>query len=74
MPNLWRRFQDLLPDSPLLIGTVVTRHSDGTVTVELLGGGLLRVTGEGAQGDRLFVRANEVIGPAPTLPAVEIEI
>lgn len=74
MPNLWRRFQDLLPNAPLLIGTVVTRHGDGTVTVELLGGGLLRVTGEGAQGDRLFVRANEVIGPAPTLPTVEIEI
>ncbi len=74
MPNLWRQFQDLLPDAPLLVGTVVTRHGDGTVTVELLGGGLLRVIGEGAQGDRLFVRGTEVIGPAPTLPTVEIEI
>ena len=24
MPNLWRQFEDLLPDSPLLLGTVAT--------------------------------------------------
>ncbi|MBX9432388.1 hypothetical protein KY487_24445 [Ralstonia pseudosolanacearum] len=74
MPNLWRQFEDLLPDSPLLVGTVVTGHNDGTVTVQLLGGGLVRVTGAGEPGDRLFVRGSEVVGPAPTLPTVEIEI
>jgi hypothetical protein len=46
MPNLWRQFEDLLPDSPLLLGTVATHHTDGTVTVELLDGGLLCVTAE----------------------------
>ena len=74
MPNLWRQFEDLLPDSPLLVGTVVTSHDDGTVTVQLLGGGLVRVTGAGEPGDRLFVRGSEVVGPAPTLPTVDIEI
>ena len=74
MPNLWRQFEDLLPDSPLLLGTVVTHHADGTVTVELLDGGLLRVTGSGSVGDRVFVRDGRVIGDAPTLPTVEIEI
>lgn len=39
MPNLWRQFEDLLPDAPLLVGTVVTRHADDTVSVQLLGGG-----------------------------------
>ncbi|TYZ39655.1 hypothetical protein C2U33_24425, partial [Ralstonia solanacearum] len=66
MPNLWRQFEDLLPDAPLLVGAVVTRHNDGTVTVQLLGGGLVRVTGAGEPGDRLFVRGSEVVGPAPT--------
>ncbi len=47
MPNLWRQFEELLPNSPLLVGTVVTRHVDGTVTVQLLGGGLVRATGAG---------------------------
>ncbi|MGA3946850.1 hypothetical protein [Ralstonia pseudosolanacearum] len=74
MPNLWRQFEDLLPDVPLLVGTAVTRHDDGTVTVQLLGGGLVRVTGAGEPGDRLFVRGSEVVGPAPTLPTVDIEI
>ncbi|MGA4009672.1 hypothetical protein OZ675_12355 [Ralstonia pseudosolanacearum] len=74
MPNLWRQFEDLLPDAPLLVGTVVTSHDDGTVTVQLLGGGLVRATGAGEPGDRLFVRGTEVVGPAPTLPTVEIEI
>lgn len=74
MPNLWRQFEDLLPDSPLLLGTVATHHADGTVTVELLDGGLLRVTGNSSVGDRVFVRDGRVIGDAPTLPTVEIEI
>lgn len=78
MPNLWRQFEDLLPDSPLLLGTVVTHHFDGTVTVELLDGGLLRVavgnSGIGSVGDRVFVRDGRVTGDAPTLPTVEIEI
>ncbi len=58
----------------MLVGTVVTRHLDGTVTVQLLGGGLVRATGAGEPDQRLFVRGTEVIGPAPTLPSVEIEI
>jgi hypothetical protein len=77
MPNLWRLFEDLLPDSPLLLGTVATRHDDGTVTVELLDGGLLRVAvgnSSSAVGERVFVRDGQVTGNAPTLPAVEIEI
>ncbi len=57
----------------MLVGTVVTRHLDGTVT-QLLGGGLVRATGAGEPDQRLFVRGTEVIGPAPTLPSVEIEI
>ncbi|MET2548026.1 hypothetical protein [Ralstonia pseudosolanacearum] len=74
MPNLWRQFEALLPDSPLLVGTVVTRHDDGTVSVQLLGGGLVRAIGAGEPGQRLFVRGTEVVGPAPMLPSVDIEI
>ena len=45
MPNVWRQFAQLLPEAPLLLGTVLAEHADGTVTVQLLAGGLLRVTG-----------------------------
>ena len=78
MPNLWRQFKGLLPDSPLLLGTVAAHHADGTVTVELLDGGLLRVMagndGAGFVGDRVFVRNGQIEDSAPTLPTVEIEI
>jgi hypothetical protein len=74
MPNVWRQFAQLLPESPLLLGTVLADHADGTVTVQLLDGGLLRVTGSGTVSDRVFVRDGEVVGPAPTLPSVDIEV
>lgn len=74
MPNVWRQFAQLLPEAPLLLGTLLAEHADGTVTVQLLAGGLLRVTGSGTGGDRVFVRAGAVVGPAPALPSVDIEV
>lgn len=74
MPNLWRQFQDLLPTSATLIGTVVTTHADHTVSVQLLDGGLLRVSGTAADGTRVFVRDGRVVGEAPELPLEVIEI
>lgn len=74
MPNLWRQFQDLLPATPLLLGTVAVRHADGTVTVTLLDGGVLRVSGSAAAGACVWVQAGRVTGEAPALPSVRIEI
>lgn len=74
MLNLWRQFEALLPDTPLMIGTVVSVHVDATLTVALLDGGLLRVKGSAAPGDRVFVREGQVEGPAPVLEQVRIEI
>jgi hypothetical protein len=73
MPNLWRQFADLLPESPLLIGTVQAVHADQSVTVVLLDGGQLRAQGSATSGQCVFVRAGEVVGPAPTLPIVDID-
>ncbi len=74
MPNLWREFRDLLPDSPLLIGTVAVLHDDGTATVALLDGGQLRVSGAADAGSRVFVRDGRIAGVAPELPWTDIEI
>lgn len=74
MPNLWQRFKDLLPDDPLLIGTIRANPGDGTRVVELLDGGTLRVTGDGAVGDKVFVQDGRITGQAPDLPQVDIEI
>jgi hypothetical protein len=74
MPNLWRQFQDLLPTSVTLIGTVVATHTDHTVSVQLLDGGLLRVAGSAVEGTRVFVRDGRIEGEAPSLPQVDIDI
>ena len=78
MPNLWRQFEALLPNTPLLLGTLTTAHHDGSFTVELVGGGSLRATFEGdgkaLEGHRVFVRDGKVTGAAPDLPSFEIEI
>lgn len=74
MPNLWRQFQDLLPTSVTLIGTVVATHADHTVSVQLLDGGLLRAAGIAAEGTRVFVRDGRVEGEAPSLPQIDLDI
>ncbi|MDO8903958.1 hypothetical protein [Hydrogenophaga sp.] len=72
--NLFRQLLDLLPEQPLLVGTVTVVNSDETVTVQLSGGGLLRVRGAAAVDDRVFVRNGVIEGPAPALTDVTIDI
>lgn len=74
MPNLWKQFADLLPDSPLLLGSVVSRNLDGSATIALLDGGTLRATGEASVGQRVLVRAGRIEEHAPDLPEIRIEI
>lgn len=73
-PNSWARFKRLLPDDPLLIGTVETDHGDGTATVTLLGGGHQRVRGSGTLGQPVYVRGGMIEGAAPSMAQVEIEV
>lgn len=58
---------------PELVGDVVAAHGDGTVTVELPGGGQMRVRGTAAVSDRVFVKGGALTGPAPDLPFVTVE-
>lgn len=55
MHNLYEQFRQLLPDPPLQAGTVIDAGA-GVVTVELPGGGRVRVRGHAAIGQRVFVR------------------
>lgn len=74
MGNMYRRFLSLLPDSPLLVATVVAVNADGTADVTLLDGSPLRVRGEGTVGGRVFVRDGAIEGDAPSLALEEIEV
>jgi hypothetical protein len=71
--NLYNELLNLLPQDPLLVGEAVISHADGTTTVELPGGGQVRVRGSAAAGQRVFIRSGQLQGDAPDLPYAEIE-
>jgi hypothetical protein len=71
--NLYKKFRDLLPEPPLLVGTVIA-YANGTATIEEPGGGRSQARGEAAVNDRVFFRAGAIEGPAPNLPVEIIEI
>jgi hypothetical protein len=74
-PNTWARFARILPKNPMLIGEVTIAHADGTVSVELAGGGVTRVRGQGQQvGDAVYVQGARVVDAAPSLPSVDIDV
>lgn len=75
MSNLWKRLQGLTQEDPLLVGTVQAHNPDGTSTLILLDGGVLRAAGQSvAVNGKAFVRAGRIEGEAPDLPQVDIEV
>ncbi len=70
--NAFRALRELLPEPPLLRATVVTSHTDGTVTVEFPGGGQQRVRGDITSG-AVYVRNGVIEGEAPDLDPLTIE-
>lgn len=74
--NLWRRFFGLRPDAPQLVGTITVVSGGGSYVVNLTGGGTQEVRGEGTYtvGDKVFVQGGRIIGEAPSLTSVVIEV
>lgn len=73
MANLYSVFKSLLPDTPLLIGTVESSNGD-VHTVRLIDNGTLVVRGVSTVGARVFVRDGVIEGDAPDLEQLVIEI
>ena len=75
MNNIWSRFEKMLPGATTQVVTVLAVNSDGTSRVETMGGGEMIVIGTSvAGGNKAFVKAGEVTGPAPNLTSYEIEV
>lgn len=73
MANIFQQFIRLLPKQALEVGTVIEATATGA-TVQLMGGGIVQARGEATLGQRVFVRAGVIEGPAPTLTYVTAEI
>jgi len=71
--NLWKRLKQLLPDSPLLVGTIDSVSTYGAI-VRLPDGSYLAVRGSATLGQRVFIRDGLIEGVAPNLPVEVIEI
>jgi hypothetical protein len=73
--NLWRRFEHLLPTSPLLVGEVTDHNIDGTSTILLPGGGSIRAHGQiVAVEQQAYVQDSRVLSEASVLSAIVIEV
>lgn len=67
--NLFKRFQALIPDDPLMIVEVKNNNGDGTSTVETPTGAQFRVRGDSvAVGNMAFVQGGRITDQAPSLP------
>lgn len=71
--NPYKLLRDLLPDAPLLVGTV-TAAGNGTATIQLPDGGTVQGRGSATVGQRVFVRDGVIEGPAPSLPVELIDV
>lgn len=71
--NLFIRFRDLLPGSPLLVGQAISQ-SGGVAVIELPGGARIEARGAVTLGLRYFVRSGVVEGEAPSLPSGTVEV
>lgn len=71
MSNLYRKFRELIPDAPLLVGAVV---SADPVRVQLPDGTWIVARGDATVGQKVFVRDGVIEGTAPTLPVELIEV
>lgn len=75
--NLYLRLRALLPQPPLLSGTVNAANADGTVDVSLDGGGgIVRARNplDKPAAARVYVQDGVVIDDAPDLPYHLIEV
>lgn len=71
--NIYKQLQRLLGPGPVQSGTV-TAVTDGIATVTLTGGGRIQARGAAEVGDRVYVQAGVIQGPAPALPTASIEV
>lgn len=67
--NAWAAWRSLQPEQPLQSATVAAIQG-ASATVELVDGGMMTVRRRASEnvGQRVFLRGNEIIGDAPTLP------
>lgn len=66
MANPYRQFLDLIPGDVRMVGEVMSHNGDGTSSIELPEGDVIRARGTDVPvGQKAFVLNGKVDGPAP---------
>lgn len=73
MRNPYKLLRELIPEPPLLVGTVAA-IADGTARITMPDGNLALARGSATVGDRVFFRDGRIEGSAPALTVEVIEI
>ena len=73
--NLWQLFKNVTEQGAKQIATVLARNGN-SYDVQSMGGGVSVATSSTAYdvGAKVFVRDGEIVGEAPNLTYVEIEV
>lgn len=66
--------QTLAPADTMRPGRLLTNHHDGSCTVQLDEGGLIRVSGDMPENTLVYIRNTTIVSEAPDLPFLNLEI
>jgi hypothetical protein len=72
--NLYREFRGLFADAPVQVGTITVDNGDGTVVVEVPQGWSLRIDGSGTVGAVVYFERGRIVGDAPNLSVVTLDV
>lgn len=72
--NVWRQLKTLIVDDVTTVGTVSGQNGDGTVNVDLVGGGTVVATGSATNGTDVFISNGFIRGVAPSLTEVVLDV
>lgn len=74
--NIWKKFQQLLPNEPKLVGTVNAIYGNGFYEVTLLGGGSVRAYSDATytNNDKVFIIGKQIDSKAPDFELITIEV
>lgn len=71
--NPYKRLLALIPGDSDDAGQVVAVTTDGVV-IQLVDSATLHARGEATVGDHVYVRGGVILGPAPALAGVDLEV
>lgn len=71
--DVYSSLMELIPQSPVLIGTVTIVDGDALI-IQTPEGGSFRAFGSGVIGQRYYFRSGQLIGDAPSLPAINVTV